>query len=71
MTKSSDPDGVQLPINIQSVADFSGIPRETVRREVNALHDRGMGHSGRGRAPGSMGAITTRAITPVLFADTV
>lgn len=29
------------PINLQSVADFSGIPRETVRRKVNELLERG------------------------------
>ncbi|THD82437.1 hypothetical protein E7811_15455 [Aliigemmobacter aestuarii] len=35
------PDGAQLPINIQSVADYTGIPRETVRRKVAILQDRG------------------------------
>lgn len=30
-----------LPINIQSVADYSGIPRETVRRKVAILQDKG------------------------------
>jgi hypothetical protein len=29
------------PINIQSVAEFSGIPRETVRRKVRTLEARG------------------------------
>jgi predicted transcriptional regulator len=31
----------QYPINIQSVSDFSGIPRETVRRKVRILQDKG------------------------------
>lgn len=31
----------QTPINIQSVADYSGIPRETVRRKVNILQEKG------------------------------
>lgn len=34
-------EGGQLPINIQSVADYSGIPRETVRRKVTVLQNRG------------------------------
>lgn len=29
------------PINLQSVADFSGIPKETVRRKVKELIERG------------------------------
>lgn len=41
MTIGEDTDGKQLPINIQSVAAFSGIPRETVRRKVTILQDRG------------------------------
>ncbi len=41
MTHASTPEGRQLPINIQSVADYSGIPRETVRRKVAILQDRG------------------------------
>jgi len=41
LTHESDPDGIQFPINIQSVADFSGIPRETVRRKVMILRDKG------------------------------
>jgi hypothetical protein len=41
MTDAYKPDSNQLPINIQSVADFSGIPRETVRRKVTVLQDRG------------------------------
>lgn len=30
-----------LPINLQSIADFSGIPRETVRRKLEVLIARG------------------------------
>lgn len=30
-----------LPINLQSIADFSGIPRETVRRKLELLIGRG------------------------------
>lgn len=30
-----------LPINLQSIADFSGIPRETVRRKLELLISRG------------------------------
>lgn len=30
-----------LPINLQSIADFSGIPRETVRRKLDALIAKG------------------------------
>jgi len=41
MTRESDRDGIQFPINVQSVADFSGIPRETVRRKVKARQNRG------------------------------
>jgi hypothetical protein len=29
--------GEAAPINVQSIADYSGIPRETVRRKVNDL----------------------------------
>jgi hypothetical protein len=31
----------QLPINLQSVAEFSGIPRETVRRKIGILERKG------------------------------
>jgi hypothetical protein len=31
----------QEPLNVQSIADFTGIPRETVRRKVAALETRG------------------------------
>jgi CRP-like cAMP-binding protein len=41
MTRGTGPDSAQHPINIQSVADYSGIPRETVRRKVASLQDRG------------------------------
>ena len=41
MTHGNNSEGRQLPINIQSVADYSGIPRETVRRKVAILQDRG------------------------------
>jgi hypothetical protein len=41
MTRVNGREGTQLAINVQSVADFCGIPRETVRRKVNALQDRG------------------------------
>jgi hypothetical protein len=41
LTNVCDTNGRQLPINIQSVADYSGIPRETVRRKVAILQDRG------------------------------
>lgn len=36
----SDSEG-QWPINVQSLADYSGIPRETVRRKVIALIEKG------------------------------
>lgn len=41
LTKASDTERGQLAINIQSVADYSGIARETVRRKVTILQDRG------------------------------
>jgi hypothetical protein len=41
MTTGEDTGGTQLPINIHSVAEYSGIPRETVRRKVAILQDRG------------------------------
>ncbi|PWJ20758.1 helix-turn-helix domain-containing protein [Jannaschia seohaensis] len=41
LTDADRRNGNQVPINLQSVADFSGIPRETVRRKVNLLQDRG------------------------------
>lgn len=30
-----------LPINVQSISDFTGIPRETVRRKIDILQNRG------------------------------
>ena len=41
MTIGDDVGGKQVPINIQSIAHFSGIPRETVRRKIKTLQDRG------------------------------
>jgi hypothetical protein len=41
MIDADHPNSNQVPINLQSVADFSGIPRETVRRKVNVLQRRG------------------------------
>ena len=41
MTAGENTGGKQLPINIQSVAAFSDIPRETVRRKVTILQDKG------------------------------
>lgn len=32
----------QYPINVQSVADYARIPRETVRRKVTILQDKGL-----------------------------
>lgn len=41
LTSRSGDEHLQYPINIQSVADYSGIPRETVRRKVSVLQDKG------------------------------
>lgn len=41
MTNGSEDDHLQYPINIQSVSDYSGIPRETVRRKVMILQRKG------------------------------
>lgn len=41
LTRGEDEQHFQLPINVQSVADYSGIPRETVRRKVAALQAKG------------------------------
>ena len=41
LTRGDGNEHVQVPINIHSVAEFSGIPRETVRRKVRNLQDRG------------------------------
>jgi DNA-binding IclR family transcriptional regulator len=35
------PAGVSRHINLQSIADGTGIPRETVRRKINTLIERG------------------------------
>lgn len=41
ITRREGEEHVQVPINIQSVADYSGIPRETVRRKVQVLQEKG------------------------------
>ena len=41
MTDGNDDDHLQYPINIQSVAQYCGIPRETVRRKVAILQSKG------------------------------
>ncbi|MBS0124494.1 hypothetical protein [Thetidibacter halocola] len=41
LTRDSDEPHHQHPINIQSVADYSGIPRETVRRKIRVLEEKG------------------------------
>ncbi|MFP1632877.1 hypothetical protein ACLB6G_14180 [Zhengella sp. ZM62] len=41
MTHPGDDEHLQQPINIQSIADYSGIPRETVRRKVAVLQEKG------------------------------
>lgn len=41
LTRRKGEEHLQVPINIQSVADYSGIPRETVRRKVQALEKKG------------------------------
>jgi predicted transcriptional regulator of viral defense system len=41
MTEGEDKNSSQYPINIQSVSEYSGIPRETVRRKVGVLQDKG------------------------------
>jgi len=38
---SARPDNEPAPINLQSIADYSGIPRETVRRKVRDLEQQG------------------------------
>lgn len=41
-TFQSAPNGTSpMDINIRSISDFSGIPRETVRRKVNQLAEKG------------------------------
>ncbi|MCY1128541.1 helix-turn-helix domain-containing protein [Frigidibacter sp. RF13] len=41
LTRRSGDQHLQVAINIQSVAEYSGIPRETVRRKVRALQEKG------------------------------
>jgi hypothetical protein len=41
LTTNKDHEDRQYPINIQSVAEYSGIPRETVRRKVAVLQRKG------------------------------
>ncbi|MEC3861240.1 hypothetical protein VK792_08090 [Mesobacterium sp. TK19101] len=41
LTRETAPESNQSAINIQSVAEYSGIPRETVRRKVTLLQARG------------------------------
>lgn len=41
LTTGEDDDERHYPINIQSVAAYSGIPRETVRRKVAILQSKG------------------------------
>lgn len=41
LTRNSEDAHLQHPINVQSVSDFSGIPRETVRRKVRILERKG------------------------------
>ena len=41
MTHPGEREHLQQPINIQSVADYSGIARETVRRKVTLLQEKG------------------------------
>ncbi|KUF10807.1 helix-turn-helix domain-containing protein [Pseudoponticoccus marisrubri] len=52
-------DDTPLPINIQSVADYSGIPRETVRRKVALLQEKGWV----ARRPGGRLSVTRDAAT--------
>lgn len=40
LTRGRTGEVVQTPINIQSIADFSGMPRETVRRKVLVLQEK-------------------------------
>jgi hypothetical protein len=41
LTRENKSEATQSPINIQSVAEYSGIPRETVRRKVATLQAKG------------------------------
>lgn len=42
LTRSLDGIERQFPINVQSVAEYAGIPRETVRRKVAILQKKGL-----------------------------
>lgn len=41
ITRREGEEHLQVPINMQSIADYSGIPRETVRRKVLILERKG------------------------------
>lgn len=41
LTRQRESDDKQLAINTQSISEYSGIPRETVRRKVTILQERG------------------------------
>ncbi len=41
LTRDEDARSKQLPINIQSISEFTGIPRETVRRKLVILEQKG------------------------------
>lgn len=41
ITRRKDEEHQQFPINTQSIADYTGIPRETVRRKVLLLESKG------------------------------
>lgn len=41
ITRRRGEEHLQVPINIQSISDYSGIPRETVRRKVLVLERKG------------------------------
>ncbi len=41
LTRGPDEEHLQQSINMQSVADYSGIPRETVRRKIGILQRKG------------------------------
>ena len=57
LTSKPGEEHLQVPINLQSVADFSGIPRETVRRKVKILQERGwVKRDGKGRLAIASGA---------------
>jgi len=44
LARRSDEERSQYAINVQSIADYSGIPRETVRRKVLVLQKKGWVH---------------------------